>query len=96
MLIISRIKDGHLNYGLDKKISLGMKLPFQLTFSVRSCNHLYKMSLKTALTLGALNSRIKVDHWNNDKNHCVDHYLIYLCSKLEFISLFHLNRVLAN
>lgn len=55
------------------------------------------MRLKSALMLGALNSGTKVDHWNNDKSHtCADHYLIHLCSKLEFTELFHINRILAN
>lgn len=54
------------------------------------------MSLKNALMLGALNSRTKGDHWNNDKTLCDDHYLTHLCSKLEFLSLFHINGILEN
>lgn len=51
------------------------------------------MSLKNALMLGALNFRTKVNHWNNDKTHCDDLYLIRLYTKLEFIRLFHINRI---
>ena len=45
---------------------------------------------------GGSKLRTKEDHWSNDKKHRDDHYLTHLCSKLEFISLFHINRILAN
>ena len=93
MLIISRVKDGHLNYGLDNKTSLGMKLLFKLLNEIlKSLKH----ESNQCHDAGGSELRTKVDRWSNDKKHRDDHYLTHLCSKLEFISLLHIKRILAN
>ena len=77
MLIISRVKDGHLNYGLDNKTSLGMKLLFKLLNEILKS---LKCESNQRHDAGGSELRTKVDQWSNDQKHRVMTIISHICA----------------